>query len=304
MFKKACAFVVLMTLSALPARNAQAQTQPIAPIRVAASFSILSDMIQQIGGEDVAVETLVGPDQDAHTFQPAPQDVSKLVGAEIVAINGLKLEGWMHRLIKASGTKAKLLVASAGVKPRLIESDANDHDKGEKIFDPHAWQDLRNGKLYAKNIAAALIEARPNRAEAIKERYKNYIAQIETLDQSARKAFAALPPEKRKIITSHDAFGYFADAYGLSFIAPVGVNAESEPSAADMALLIEQIKRENITSLFIENMVDPRLIQQIAKDTGAKVGGKLYADALSGPDGDAPTYLAMMKANINALLGQ
>jgi len=305
MFYKLCASLVFVLALSSPV---QATEQ--GPVKIVATFSILGDMIQQVGGADVNVVTLVGPDEDAHSFQPSPEDVKKLVDAEIIAINGLKFEGWMHRLIKASGTKAKLLVTSAGIKPRLLQeneahhedADANHDRKGEINPDPHAWQDLRNGQLYARNIAAALIEARPDRAAQIKQHAQTYIDELGELDKTTREAFSTLPPDRRKIITSHDAFGYFAAAYGVRFLAPVGINTESEPSAADVAKLIEQVKRERVKTLFVENMTDPRLIQQIAKDTGAKVGGKLYADALSKPDGEAPTYLAMMKVNIERLI--
>lgn len=289
----------------------QAQDTPQGPIKIVASFSILGDMITQIGGPDVEVVTLVGPDQDAHAFQPAPADVKKLVDAEIIAINGLHFEGWIGRLVKASETKAKLLVASAGIKPRMLtQDDPQHHDAhahggqahAEPALDPHAWQDLRNGQIYVRNIANALIAARPDKREAFTARARALYAALGELDKQARADFAAIPKNKRTIITSHDAFGYFAEAFGLTFLAPVGMGNEVEPSAADVARLIEQIKRERASSVFIENMSDPRLIQQIAKDTGAKIGGKLYADALSKPDGEAPTYLEMMRHNIKALL--
>lgn len=280
------------------------------PVKVVASFSILGDMIQQVGGEDVRVETLVGPDGDAHEFQPSPDDAKKLVDAEIIAVNGLHFEGWIGRLIKASGSKAKLLVASAGVTPRLLNPSEDEHDhhahaqdhKGEVPVDPHAWQDLRNGQLYVRNIAGALIAARPDKAAQFKERAKAYITKLDALDRQAREAFSALPEEQRKVITTHDAFGYFAQAYGVTFLSPVGLSTEAEPSAANVAELINQIKAENIKTLFIENMSDPRLIEQITKDTGARMGGTLYADALSKPDGEAATYLAMMKVNVERLL--
>lgn len=270
------------------------------PVKIVASFSILGDMIRQVGGTDVVVDTLVGPNEDAHEFQPSPDDARRLAQADIIAINGLHFEGWIGRLIKASGTNAKLLVASAGVQPRILE-DAP-HAEGETPVDPHAWQDLRNGKLYIKNITTALIAARPEKEAVFKHRAKAIIDGIDALDQSTREAFAQIPAEKRTVITTHDAFGYFGAAYDIHFIAPIGINTEAQPSAANLAKLEKQITTNHIQAVFIENMTDPRLIEQIANDTGIHVGGKLYADALSPADGEAPTYLAMMRVNIRRIL--
>jgi len=294
MFKSVLTLTLCFLVSALPA---QAQDTPI---KVVATFSILGDMVRQVGGDDVSVTTLVGPEEDAHTFQPSPEDAKALINADIIAINGLGYEGWLHRLIKASGTKAKLLVASAGVRPRMLDGET----AGTVTPDPHAWQDLRNGQLYVKNIAGALIEARPDKADNIKSRGRAYIAKLDKLDNAARASNATLAPQARpKIITNHDAFGYFAQAYGVTFLSPVGLSTEAEPSAAALAKLIEQIKTEKVKKLFLENMSDTRLIKQIAKDTDAEVGGTLYADALSKPDGEAPTYYDMMKVNITRILG-
>ncbi len=279
------------------------------PLTVVAGFSLLADMVREIAGPDVLVETLVGPDQDAHAYQPTPDDMKKLANADIIAINGLGFEGWMDRLISASETKAKLLVASAGVKLRALNADeARDHrhrgeHQGDEIPDPHAWQNLRNAEIYARNIAGAIIHARPSLAEETRARLKDYVARIKALDAQLRDAFAAVPPERRKIVTSHDAFGYFGDAYGVTFLSPVGLSTETEPSAADMARLVEEIKAEGVTKLFAENMASPRLVRQLAREAGVTLGGELYADALSRPDGPAPTYLDMMRHNAHEMLG-
>lgn len=278
--------------------SSPALAQPAAPIRVVASFSLLGDMIREIGGSTVELTVLVGPDMDAHDFQPSPQQARALAGAEIIAINGLKYEGWIGKLIDASGSKAKLLVASAGVKPRVVEESQD----GQVIVDPHAWQDLRNAQLYVKNIAAALSATRPALAPLFDKRAEAYSAQLAALDKETRQALAAIPEHKRKIITSHDAFGYFGAAYGVTFLSPMGISTETEPSAAAVAKLIDQIKQEGVKEVFIENMTSPRLIQQIGKDAGARLGGTLYADALSGPDGDAPTFLALFVSNRDKML--
>ena len=270
------------------------------PVQIAASISILGDIAAQIGGQVVSVQSLVGPGQDAHTFQPAPDQAKMLSKADLIVINGLRLEGWMDRLIQASGTKAKLTVASAGLKPRQMEDDEAE-TKGAMVLDPHAWQDPRNGALYARNIAAAIIQLRPEAKEDVEARLKSYLLELKTIDANAHKVFDAVPVAQRKIITSHDAFGYMAAAYGLTVMAPVGLSTEAEPSAADVAKLINQIRKEKVHTVFIENMSDPRLIRQIAKDSGAKVGGELYADSLSPANGDAPSYLALLRHNIKLL---
>jgi zinc/manganese transport system substrate-binding protein len=269
------------------------------PLPVVASFSILGDMVKQVGGNDVAVVTLVGPNSDTHVYEPTPSDAKTLASAGLLFVNGLGFEGWMPRLAAASGFKGKMITVSDGVKPRsMIDEDAKDH---AKITDPHAWQDLSNGLIYVRNIAAALEQAMPDKTAAIEQRAQAYSAQIKAEDDKTRAAFAAVPAAKRRIITSHDAFGYFGAAYGIEFLAPVGLSTEAEPSAAELARLIDQMKGEGIKTVFLENMASPRMAQQLAKEGGAKVGPELYSDALSAPNGPAPTYLSMIENNVPKL---
>ena len=284
-------FAALLLLSA-PWQVSQAADKPL---QVVASFSILGDMVKQIGGAAVQVTVLAGPNADMHTFQPTPEDAKALANADLIAINGLGLDHWMQRLFEASGTHAKLLVASMGVKPRLLGE--GDH----ALADPHAWQDLANGRLYVRNIAGALMEALPAQATAISERAARYDAELKKMDAYVREQFADIPPEKRKIITSHDAFGYFGTAYGVTFLSPLGMDTGGGASAITVAKLIEQIKAEGVKEVFIENMTDPRLMEQIAHDSGVRMGGELYSDALSPPNGPAPTYLDMFRANVPKL---
>ncbi|MDD2324676.1 MAG: zinc ABC transporter substrate-binding protein [Alphaproteobacteria bacterium] len=308
-------FLLLLSLvCCVTLPQAQAKEAPtFEPARVVASFPILADMIREIGGEHVVVETLVAEGQDAHSFQPTPDDAKKLAGAQIIAINGLKFELWMGRLIKASGSKAKLLVATAGLKPRVLMEDEHndeaaqghhhhDHEKGEITPDPHAWQDLGNAPIYIKNITAALIEAKPAYADFYKQRARNFLNECAKLDAQIKEDFAAIPQERRKVITSHDAFGYYGAAYGVTFLAPVGISTEEEPSAASLSKLIEQVKAEKVRALFVESMASPRLMQQIAEETGAKIGGTLYADTLTAADNEAATYLDLMRLNSSRLL--
>ena len=268
-------------------------------VKAVASFSILGDMVKEVGGDRVEVVTLVGPDGDAHVFEPTPADAKTLAQSSILFTNGLGFEGWMDRLEKSSGFKGKVVVASKGVKPRTMVVEEG--GKAEEITDPHAWQDLDNGKLYVANIRDGLIAADPAGKAIYDANANTYLAAIAQEEAVVKDAIGKLPPERRRIITSHDAFGYFGAAYGLEIIAPEGVSTESEASAQDVAKIIRQIKAEKIPAVFIENITDHRLLDQIASETGAKVGGTLYSDALSGPDGPAGTYLDMFRHNIGTL---
>ncbi|HSI41700.1 MAG TPA: metal ABC transporter substrate-binding protein [Xanthobacteraceae bacterium] len=274
---------------------AAAQT---APIPVVASFSILGDFVKNVGGDRVAVSTLVGPNGDAHVFQPAPADAKKVAAARLVFVNGLGFEGWMGRLVKASGTKAGLVVASAGVASHTMEEDEG--GKSHTVTDPHAWQSVANAKLYVANIRDALIAADPDQAAAYQANAGAYLARLDALDAEVRAAIAKIAPARRRIITSHDAFGYFAGAYGMEFIAPQGVSTDAEASAKDVARIIRQIKAEKIPAVFLENISDPRLARRIAEETGAKIGGTVYSDALSDDKGPASTYIDMIENNIRA----
>jgi len=268
-------------------------------VKTIASFSILGDMVKQVGGDRVEVITLVGPDGDAHVYEPSPTDARNLVSASLLFTSGLGFEGWMDRLEKSSGFKGKVVVASNGVKPRtMIEAEGG---KPETITDPHAWQSLANGKLYVANIRDGLIAADPEGKAAYEANAAKYLEAIAKEEEAVKQAIATLPKDRRKLITSHDAFGYFGAAYGLEIIAPEGVSTESEASAQDVAKIVRQIKAEHIPAVFMENITDHRLLDQIARETGAKIGGELYTDALSPPDGPAGTYLDMFRHNVGAL---
>ncbi|MCM5556702.1 metal ABC transporter substrate-binding protein [Pleomorphomonas sp. JP5] len=276
---------------------------------VVASFSILGDMVSRVGGERVAVTTLVGPDGDAHVYEPTPDNVKAVAAAKLLVVNGLGFEGWMDRLAEASGYTGPVTVASQGVAPREMAEEENDHDHADAAhaghdhhgIDPHAWQDVANAVTYVKNIAAGLDAADPGGKTIYDANAAAYVAELEALDTEARTAMAALPADRRKIITSHDAFGYFGAAYGLELLAPEGVSTESEATAADVAGIIRQIREDAIPAIFVENIKDRRLVDQIAAETHAVVGGELYTDALSAKDGPAPTYVDMIRHNIGTL---
>jgi zinc/manganese transport system substrate-binding protein len=281
-------------VAALIAFGLSGQSMAAEKLKAVASFSILSDLVKQVGGDYVDVTAIVGPDGDAHVFQPSPQDAKAVADAKLVVINGLGLEGWMARLIQSSGTKAPVVVASKGVRPLQGEGE----DKGKA--DPHAWQSIANAKIYVTNICDGLIAADPADKTDIEANAKSYLAKLDQLESEVEAAIAAIPPKNRKMITTHDAFGYFGRAYGMTFIAPQGVSTETEPSAKDVARIIRQIKAQHIPAVFLENISDDRLMQQIARESGAKIGEKLYSDALSKPGAGADTYINMMHNNIAA----
>ncbi|WP_428945446.1 metal ABC transporter substrate-binding protein [Pantoea sp. FN060301] len=265
-------------------------------VETVASFSVLADIVKEVGGDRVEVKSLVGPNGDPHSFEPMPQDSQSLAKADVVFVSGLGLEGWMDRLINASGYKGQVIVTSRGIATRSMD------EEGKTITDPHAWNSMKNGEVYATNVMNALIAADPEDADYFRQHGSAYIARLKKLDAWAQKSFAAIPQEKRKVLTSHDAFGYFGQRYGVSFMSPVGFSTESEASASDVAGLINQLKETHIHSYFIENQTDPRLIKQIASAAGAKPGGELYPEALTKKGGPADSYVAAFTHNVNVMV--
>lgn len=285
------------------------------PLKVVASFSILGDMVAEVGGDLVEVRTLVGPNGDAHVYAPTPADARETAGASLVVVNGLGFEGWLDRLVEASGYSGPVAIASEGVVPISVSEEhageeetahgEPDHHHGD--IDPHAWQSVANAGIYVKNIVAALCSADATDCPAFEANGAAYLAELDALDVSIKAGVAAIPADRRKVITTHDAFGYFAREYGIAFMAPQRVSTESEASAGAVASLIKQIRDEGVTAIFLENISDPRLVEQIASETGVEPGGELYSDALSQPDGPAATYVEMMRHNAallqSAMLG-
>src|ERR1700761_6966727 len=254
-------------------------------------FSFLGDFVRHVGGDRVNVTTLVGADGDVHVYAPAPADAKRIADARLVIVNGFGLEGWMPRLGQSSGSKAAMVVATDGIAPLKLGSG----------MDPHAWQSVVNAKIYVANIRDALSAADPTDAQAFRSNTDRYLAELDALDAEVRAAVARIPPERRRVISTHNAFGYFAAAYGIEFIAPSGVSTENEPSARDIAVIIRQVRSERIPAVFLENISDDRLIRRIAAETGAKVGGTLYSASLTGEKGPAPTYIDLVRHNIKAL---
>ncbi|HEX2135613.1 MAG TPA: metal ABC transporter substrate-binding protein [Microvirga sp.] len=277
-----------------------ARGQPAGKLKAVASFSVVADFVRNVGGERIELVTLVGPDGDAHVYSPTPADGRRLAEAKLVFVNGLGFEGWISRLVRSSGTKATVVETARGAAA-IAEAGGRGHGHGAGAVDPHAWQSVANAKVYVATIRDALIAADPDGRPTYEANAADYTARLDALEREVRSAVERIPPERRRVITSHDAFGYFERAYGIDFVAPQGVSTESEASARDVARIIEQIRKERIGAVFVENISDPRLIQRIARETGAKIGERLYSDALSGPNGPAATYIDMMRHNIRAL---
>ena len=288
---------LVLACLAIAASTASAQ-----PLKVVASFSILGDLAREVGGDRIELHTLVGPDSDAHVYQPTPANAKTIAQANLVIVNGLGFEGWIDRLIKSSGYRGSVVRASTGIKTLKLKHDEHDHGHGhDSDVDPHAWQDLANAQRYVDNIAQALAKADPAGQQVYLTNAAQYKQAIATLDGELKNAFNAIAKEKRKVVTTHDAFGYFSRAYGIAFISPVGINTDAEASAADIGRIIKQIRREKIPAVFMENISDPRLLERIRQESGAQIGGVLYSDSLSKAGGPAATYLEMMRHNAKTL---
>jgi zinc/manganese transport system substrate-binding protein len=291
--------VGLAVASAILPASAQ---QDATNLQVVATFSILGDFARNVGGDRVEVTTLVGPNGDVHVYTPTTADAEAIRNARLVIVNGLGLEGWLPRLVKSSSGNATTVVATHGIVPRKVAaSEILRRDRGVGSVDPHAWQSVANAEIYVANIRDAMVAADPANAAAYRANTSAYLAKLETLDRDVREALAPIPVERRKVISTHDAFGYFAAAYDITFVAPQGVSTETEPSARDIATIIMQIKKEKIPAVFLENISDPRLMRQIASETGAAIGGTLYSDSLMPKDGEAPSYIEMVRHNIRTI---
>ena len=296
----------VITLTAFGASSAFA-----APLKVVASFTVIADFAKNVGGDRVDITTIVGPDGDAHVYEPSPADAVAMAKADIVLVNGLHFEGFLQRLVDASATKASIVTLTKGVtpidfKPEFADADAAEGagtGGGKTVTDPHAFQSIANAKIYVKNIAEAFCVADAEGCDSYKANAAAYTTKLDALEGEVKAAIQSIPEAKRVVITSHDAFGYFEHEYGLTFLAPQGISTDSEPSAADVAKLVEQVKQDKAAAIFVENITNPRLIEQIAGETGIKVGGTLYSDALSASDGSASTYIDMMHNNIKQIKG-
>lgn len=281
-------FLAALLALAAPASSTAAGAEKLP---VVASFSIIGDFVSQVGGDRVALATLVGPDGDAHVYQPTPGDGRKIAEAKLIFVNGLGFEGWLERLVAAAKTKGTIVTLGKGVTARA----------GEEGADPHAWQDVANARIYVGAIRDALIAADPAGGETYRTNAAAYLARLDALDAEIVETLNAIPPARRRVVSTHDAFGYFSARYGIAFIAPQGVSTEAEASARDIARIIDAVKQNKVSAVFLENISDPRLARRIAAETGARVGGTLYSDALSEPREDGANYVDMMRHNVREL---
>ncbi|MBM6594894.1 metal ABC transporter substrate-binding protein [Microvirga pudoricolor] len=303
MLTKRSALTLLAGALALAGTALPALAQAPEKLKVVATFSILGDIVKNVGGDRIEVKTLVGPNGDAHVYSPTPADAKSLTEAKVVFTNGLKFEGWIARLIRSSGTKAPVVEAAGGVKALDGDDDhgqGHDHAHDHGALDPHAWQNVANARIYALNVRDALIRADEAGKAAYEANAAAYVAQLDALDADIKALVSRIPADKRRIITSHDAFRYFEAAYGIDFVSPQGVSTESEASAKDVATIIRQIKKDRISAIFVENISDPRLMERVAKETGARIGEPVFSDALSDASGPAGTYIDLMRHNIKA----
>ena len=297
----ALASVITLTPFSLSAASAEG-------LKVVASFSIIGDFARNVGGDRIDLTTLVGPDGDAHVYEPKPADASTMAEAQVVLVNGLGFEGFLSRLVEASGTKATVVELTKGIEPLKMREDehhGNEHEEHHHHgdYDPHAFQSIPNAKIYVKNIADAFCAADAAGCDIYRANATAYSGKLDAADAEVKEAIASIPGDKRVVITSHDSFGYFEHAYGLTFLAPEGISTEAEASAADVAKLIRQVREDKASAILLENVTNPRLVEQIANETGLKIGGTLYSDALSRPEGDAATYIDLMRHNVSTIKG-
>jgi zinc/manganese transport system substrate-binding protein len=292
--------IVLVIAAGTPPAYAQADA---ARLEVVATFSILGDFARNVGGDQVDVSTLVGFDGDVHVYTPSASDAESIRKARLVIVNGLGLEGWLPRLVQSSGGRATIVIASDGIPPRTIgPGERHDRLRAVGSVDPHAWQSVMNAAHYVANIRDAMIAADPANTATYRDNAAVYLARLGVLDRDVRESIGQIPEDRRKVVSTHDAFGYFAEAYGVTFIAPQGVSTDSEPSARDIAAIVEQIKTGKTSAVFLENIADPRLMKQIASETGAKIGGTLYSDSLTGEHGEASTYIDLIRHNTRTIV--
>lgn len=289
--------VALVCLSAFPPLAWSASEPPISAV---ASFSILANLVEEVGGDQVQVISLVGDNGDAHVYEPTPSDAKSVASAKLLFANGLGFEHWLEGLVKAAAFKGKIIVASNGITPRQMGDQAHAGDDPNET-DPHAWHDPDNIRHYIQSIEQALAAERPNEAGYFQQRAQHFQQQLQQLDQRFRQRLAEIPADKRSLITSHDAFGYLAQAYQLRIRSPQGISTEQEPSAKELAALAEQIRKENIRALFVENISNPVLLNQLSRETGVKVGGRLYSDALAGPASPAASFLQLFEYNTRTI---
>jgi zinc/manganese transport system substrate-binding protein len=285
-------------LTLIPA-NARADKIP-----VVATFSVIADMVTQVAEDRVHLTTIVGPDGDSELYRPTMADAKTVAEAKIVFMNGIndEFEPWLEPLLKQAKFAGAKVVVSRGAKTISASEENTPSGKPKPAeLDQHAWLDPKNGIIYVNNIAEALAKYDPENAAPYRARAAAYVDDLKALDTWAKAEMAAIPPAKRRIISSHDSLEYLAKAYNITLISVNGWTNNAEPSAAELARLTQQIKKERVHALFLDSITDPRVMQRIGQEAGISVGDTLYGDALSKPGGPAGTYVKMIRHDIEAL---
>jgi ABC-type Zn uptake system ZnuABC Zn-binding protein ZnuA len=283
---KAITLILLLVIA--PNINAQ-------KLKVVSSASIFNDMVKQIAGDLVENKGIVPIGGDPHVYEPTPSDASLVSKADLILINGMTFEGWINEVIDNSGTKGKTILITEGVKPIASEQYKNS-------MDPHAWMDASNGLIYIKNIYNALIEADPINKGIYLKNYRAYEEKLRKLDQYIQEQINTIPKQQRILITSHDAFSYYGNKYGLKLNAIMGISTEADAQTSDITRVTSAIKESGVPAIFIESTINPKMIQQIAKDNGVSIGGELFADSIGGEDSEGPTYFDMLKHNTDTIV--
>jgi zinc/manganese transport system substrate-binding protein len=320
-----CAPSGLATLSSADTGDTPNSASGKQPVKVTATTSIIADLVQNVGGDHVDVYTILAPGTDAHTYSPKPSDVQAVAESQILFRNGLGLETWLDPMIQNAGGSRPIVVVSDGLTP-LTDFKA-EHDDEEHIDeagsapdtvkdgeeneerpgtepDPHMWFDVQRTIGYVENIRDRLKQLDPANAPAYEANADTYIDQLEQLDTEILQWVGTVPPERRKLVTSHDNFGYFAHRYGFEIVGSVlqSFSTEEQPSAQQIVELVEQIKEQQVPAIFTENVSDPRLAEQVADEAGIDVVTNLYTDALGEPGSAGDTYIKMMRFNVQQIV--
>lgn len=256
--------------------------------------SVLRDMAQHIAPDHCRVETIVPRGMDPHIYEPTPSDIDLVLASDLIFMNGLRLEGWLDKIISNAGRHGKKVIVTEGITPiTSLEY--------ESAPDPHAWMDLSLGLTYLKNMRKALVELMPRHADEIQQKYDTYIREMRDVHEWTREQIQSIPAENRVLITSHDAFQYFGRAYGMELHAALGLSTDADVKTGDVLNITRLLESSAIPAIFIESTINPKLLEQIASDYNVVIGGELYADALSSQNGPAGTYLDLFRHNVNTI---
>lgn len=263
-------------------------------IKTVSTISIINDMVKNIGGDKVETHLICAIGTDPHSYIPKPSDPREISKSDIVFNNGIGLEHWIEQMIRNAGGDRPVIIVSEGITPIRDEAGFEDPD-------PHAWFDLENAQVYAKNIASGLIAIDPENESYYQANLERYLSELDEAHNWAKQQISEIPQVARVLITSHDAFRYFGKTYGLEVHGLQGISTESKPRTEDVKNIIDLIKEKNLKAVFIETTVNPALLQQITNETGAVIGGTLYSDSIGEPGSDGETFINAFKSNVSKI---